>query len=81
LAIDQICTIGPATSDEDMIKELILHGMTIVRLNLSHGNHESYHEVIHTVRSLNEKLATNVKILGDLKGSKIRLGEIEGDNI
>jgi pyruvate kinase len=77
LAIDQICTIGPATSDEDMIKELILHGMTIVRLNLSHGNHE----VIHTVRSLNEKLATNVKILGDLKGSKIRLGEIEGDNI
>jgi pyruvate kinase len=81
LAIDQICTIGPATSDADMIKELILHGMTIVRLNLSHGNHESHHEVIHTVRSLNEKLATNVKILGDLQGPKIRLGEIEGDNV
>ncbi|WP_027407884.1 pyruvate kinase [Anoxybacteroides tepidamans] len=77
MAIDQICTIGPATNHEKMIYELIVHGMTIVRLNLSHGDHAQHQQVIRTVRSLSERLGKPIKILGDLQGPKIRLGDIK----
>jgi pyruvate kinase len=77
MTIDQICTIGPATNNKEMIRELIEHGMTIVRLNLSHGEHSIHRQVIQTVRLLNKQLGKQVKILGDLQGPKIRLGEIK----
>jgi pyruvate kinase len=77
VTIDKICTIGPASQEREILKELIEHGMTIVRLNLSHGTHEQHNRVIQTVRELSE----NIKILGDIQGPKIRLGEIEGKEI
>ncbi|WP_078410006.1 pyruvate kinase [Priestia abyssalis] len=77
MTIDRICTIGPASNNKDMLAKLIQNGMTIVRLNLSHGSRESHREVIQLVRSLDD----SIKILGDLQGPKIRLGVIEGDQI
>ncbi|WP_181554857.1 pyruvate kinase [Thermaerobacillus caldiproteolyticus] len=77
MTIDQICTIGPATNNPEMIRALMEHGMTIVRLNLSHGDHLAHRQVIETVRSFNKQLGKQVKILGDLQGPKIRLGEIK----
>ncbi|WP_163100358.1 pyruvate kinase [Peribacillus alkalitolerans] len=77
MSINRICTIGPASNNKDTLSKLIKNGMTIVRLNLSHGTHESHKEVIDLVRSLDG----SIKILGDLQGPKIRLGEIEGKEI
>ncbi|WP_413301852.1 pyruvate kinase [Bacillus sp. 1P10SD] len=79
--IDRICTIGPASNSREIISELIDHGMTIVRLNLSHGNHEGHNEVIQLVRSISEEKGTEIKILGDLQGPKIRLGKFSDDSI
>ncbi|PEU09344.1 pyruvate kinase [Bacillus sp. AFS014408] len=77
MTIDRICTIGPVSNNKDTLSQLIKNGMNIVRLNLSHGSHESHREVIRLVRSLDD----SIKILGDLQGPKIRLGSIEGERI
>ncbi|MDM5188132.1 pyruvate kinase [Bacillus sp. DX4.1] len=77
MTIDRICTIGPASNNKDTLSKLIKNGMNIVRLNLSHGSHESHKEVIHLVKSLDD----SIKILGDLQGPKIRLGVIEENQI
>ncbi|MDM5154407.1 pyruvate kinase [Bacillus sp. DX1.1] len=77
MTIDRICTIGPASNNKDTLSKLIKNGMNIVRLNLSHGSHESHREVIDLVKSLDD----SIKILGDLQGPKIRLGAIEGNEI
>ncbi|MFC3884186.1 pyruvate kinase [Bacillus songklensis] len=77
MTIDKICTIGPASQEREVLKELIDHGMTIVRLNLSHGTHDQHKKVIQTVYELN----SNIKILGDIQGPKIRLGEIGAKEI
>lgn len=70
MAIDRICTIGPASNKEDVLAKLLAKGMTIARLNLSHGSHESHKKIIDTVRFLDP----SIQILGDLQGPKIRLG-------
>ncbi|MDD9783399.1 MULTISPECIES: pyruvate kinase [Priestia] len=70
MAIDRICTIGPASNKEDVLAKLLEKGMTIARLNLSHGSHESHKKIIDTVRFLDP----SIQILGDLQGPKIRLG-------
>lgn len=77
MTIDRICTIGPASNNKETLAQLIKQGMKIVRLNLSHGSHESHQEIIHLVKSLDD----SIKILGDLQGPKIRLGVIKEEQI
>jgi pyruvate kinase len=77
MAIDRICTIGPASSDQKVLTELMNHGMTIARLNFSHGTHEDHGKVIRLIKSLSEE----IKIIGDLQGPKIRLGNVEGEKV
>ena len=77
MTIDRICTIGPASNNKEILAQLIKNGMNIVRLNLSHGSHESHKEVIHLVKSLDD----SIKILGDLQGPKMRLGVIEEEQV
>ncbi len=72
-----IATVGPASSSKEILKELILAGTDIFRLNFSHGNHETQLQVINTVRELNEELGTYVSLLQDLQGPKIRINEVE----
>lgn len=72
LNIDRICTIGPASSNQKTLSGLMAKGMNIIRLNLSHGTHESHREIIQLARSANP----SIKIVADLQGPKIRLGEI-----
>lgn len=81
LSIDIICTIGPASSDPDHLRELITHGMNIARLNMSHGDHESHLKVIQLIRQLSQETERPVRILGDLQGPKIRLGTIEAKEV
>lgn len=76
-----VCTIGPASSSEEMIRKLVLAGMNVARINFSHGNFESHGEVIRRVRKVAEKLDRTVAILADLPGPKIRIGELEKEPI
>jgi len=81
LSIDCICTIGPASDNRNVLLDLIHHGMTIARLNFSHGTHESHGEIIRLLKSLSQETGRPVKILGDLQGPKIRLGKVEGEKV
>lgn len=76
-----VCTIGPASSSEEVIRELVLAGMNVARINFSHGNFESHSEVIRRVRKVAEELDRTVAILADLPGPKIRIGKLEKEPI
>lgn len=81
MSIDRVCTIGPASNDKKVLTELINHGMTIARLNFSHGTHESHSKVIRLIKSLIDETGKQIKLLGDLQGPKIRLGRVEGEKV
>lgn len=70
-----IATIGPASSDKEIIKQLMLSGMDVVRLNLSHADYKFCMEIIDKVRELNKELGMNVAIMLDTVGPEIRTGK------
>ena len=70
-----VCTLGPASSSADMVRELMRKGMDVARLNCSHSSHESLTQLVKTVRAASEELARPVAILLDLQGPKIRIGK------
>lgn len=72
-----ICTIGPASSSEETLKELIIKGMNVARINFSHGNFKTHGKVIRRIRKVAKELARPVAILVDLPGPKIRIGKLE----
>lgn len=76
-----VCTIGPASSSPETIRQLIESGMNVARLNFSHGTHESHREIIHKVRSIAKDMGTYVGILQDLCGPKIRLGILPEEGV
>lgn len=76
-----IATIGPACSDIETLRKFFEAGIDVCRLNFSHGKHEIHDEVIKKINFLNKEFESNVAILADLQGPKIRVGEIEGDSI
>lgn len=71
-----IATVGPASNNKNMIKELIKAGTDVFRLNFSHGSHQDHLKVIKNIRQINDELETNVCILLDLQGPKIRTNEV-----
>jgi pyruvate kinase len=72
-----VATLGPACEDDAVLEAMIRAGMNIARLNFSHGSHEVHQDNLERVRALNQKLETNVGILQDLQGPKIRVGELK----
>ncbi|SHK54488.1 pyruvate kinase [Rhodothermus profundi] len=71
-----VCTLGPASSDRETIRQLIKAGMDVARLNFSHGSHEDHRRRIEIVREEARRLGRDVAILQDLQGPKIRIGEV-----
>ncbi len=76
-----VATIGPATSDPEVLRELIQAGATTLRLNFSHGAHEDHLKNIRSIRQVSYDLNQPVAILQDLQGPKIRLGKFENGSI
>jgi pyruvate kinase len=76
-----IATIGPATSSYENLKEIVLEGVDVCRLNFSHGSYEDHQVVINNINQLNEDLGTHVCMLLDLQGPKLRVGEMENGKI
>ncbi|MEJ6669778.1 MAG: pyruvate kinase, partial [Pseudomonadales bacterium] len=74
-----ICTIGPKTESFDQLEKLALAGMNVVRLNMSHANHEGAARIIRAIKTLNRKLPDPVAILLDTQGPEIRTGDIKGE--
>jgi pyruvate kinase len=71
-----ICTLGPASSSEAKLVELIDAGAGIVRLNFSHGTQEEHRAVLKNVRQAVERTRVDISVLQDLQGPKIRIGEL-----
>jgi len=71
-----VCTLGPASSSESVIKSLMQSGLDVARINFSHGTHDEHAATIAIVRALATKLARPVAILGDLQGPRIRIGDL-----
>lgn len=70
-----VCTIGPASEKPEVLKELILSGMNVARLNFSHGSHEEHQARIDTIKAVRQELGIPVAILLDTKGPEIRTGK------
>jgi len=76
-----VATIGPATSDPQVLRQLIEAGATTLRLNFSHGTEEDHLRSIRLIRQTSFELNQPVAILQDLQGPKIRLGRFETGSI
>ena len=76
-----VCTIGPATESEEKLRELMLAGMDVARLNFSHGTHEEHKVRIDRIKKVREELGLPVAILLDTKGPEYRIRTFENDKI
>lgn len=76
-----VATIGPATNQPEVLRDLIQAGATTLRLNFSHGSHEDHQRHIRLIRQTSYELNQPVGILQDLQGPKIRLGIFENGPI
>lgn len=74
-----VCTVGPATDDENTMRELMLAGMNVARFNFSHGDYEIHERRLRVIERLREELDLPVATLLDTKGPEIRLGRFEND--
>ena len=72
-----VATIGPACANPETLLDMIKAGMDVARLNFSHADHATHEESLNMVRGINEKHGTNIVILQDLQGPKIRIGELK----
>ena len=76
-----VCTIGPATDNEEMLRELMLAGMDVARITFSHGTHEAAAETVARIKKVREELNIPVAILLDTKGPEIRIKEFKDGKI
>jgi pyruvate kinase len=74
-----VATLGPASSDEHILRQLMVAGVNVFRLNFSHGTHEVHAQTLARIDRLNDELGLHVATLADLSGPKIRTGEVEGN--
>ena len=72
-----VCTIGPASQDENKLRELIEAGMNVARFNFSHGSHEEHGLKLERVRRISRELHKPVAVLLDTRGPEIRLRDFE----
>ena len=74
-----VCTVGPASCRESVLKKLVKSGMSVARLNFSHGTLEGHRENIRRIRSVAAQLDRVVMVLMDLPGPKIRIGKLQNE--
>ncbi len=72
-----VATLGPACSSTETIREMIINGVNVFRINFSHASHKDVSERIKMIREISEELDFNVGILADLQGPKLRVGVME----
>ncbi len=76
-----VATIGPASANPETIRRMLAAGMTVARINFSHGDHETHAETVKMLRRVSEDEGRTLAILGDLQGPKIRLGHVKAGGL
>ena len=76
-----ICTLGPASDTEEVLREMIKAGMNVARFNFSHGSHEEHQKKLDVIKKLRKEMDIPLATLLDTKGPEIRLGLIEGGKV
>lgn len=74
-----VATLGPATSNKDVLRSMMKAGADVFRINFSHANYDDVIERIKMIRELNEETGKNTSILADLQGPKLRVGVMGGE--
>jgi pyruvate kinase len=74
-------TLGPASSSKEVLQKMIDEGVDVFRLNFSHSTKEEHLKLMNIIKELNTELGTNVSILADLQGPKLRVGDIENNSL
>lgn len=72
-----ICTLGPASDNEDVLRDMMLGGMNLARLNFSHGTHDEHKKRADLVKKIREELNLPIPLLLDTKGPEIRTGNFK----
>jgi len=72
-----VATMGPASWHKNVMKDMIIAGVNVFRVNFSHGDHETHRRTIRLVKELNEEFNCKTAVLADLKGPKLRIGDVE----
>ncbi|MCH1471025.1 MAG: pyruvate kinase [Flavobacteriaceae bacterium] len=72
-----VATLGPASSDRDTIKQMMVAGVNVFRINFSHADFDAAKQRIQLIRDLNKELGYNVGVLADLQGPKLRVGKMK----
>ena len=76
-----VATIGPASNNPDTIRRMLAAGMTVARINFSHGDHDSHIRTVAMLRRVAEAEGHVLAIMGDLQGPKLRLGHVKAGGI
>ncbi len=76
-----IATLGPASSDKEILKKMFQSGLDVCRINFSHSTYSDAKGLINTIRELNDEIGTDVAIMADLQGPKLRVGEMENGKV
>lgn len=76
-----VCTMGPSSANLNTIKQMILAGMNVARFNMSHGSHQSHHELIELVKQARQELGVPVAIMIDTKGPEIRVRQFQNGSV
>ncbi len=76
-----VCTIGPASWQPDTLRQMLLAGMDVARINFSHAEYESTARTIANLRAISAEMGHNLAILADLQGPRIRMGAIPDPGI
>ncbi|EPH6167091.1 pyruvate kinase [Campylobacter jejuni] len=72
-----VATVGPASEKEEILRQMIINGVNVFRLNFSHGTHEYHKKNLDTIRKVAKELHIRIGILQDISGPKIRTGELK----
>ena len=76
-----VCTLGPATDNEQILRDMILAGMSVARFNFSHGTHEEHKKRIELLKHVREEMGVPVAAMLDTKGPEVRIGIFENGKV
>ena len=68
-----VCTLGPATDNNDILRQMLIHGMNVARLNFSHGDYESHKVRVQSFKKIRDELSIPAALLLDTKGPEVRI--------
>ncbi len=71
-----VATVGPSSNTPEILRQMLAAGMTVARVNFSHGDHQSHRKIVQTLRTVAAEEGKVLAIMGDLQGPKLRLGNV-----